>query len=167
MVSYKELVQKAMPPEKRASASRCIISHYLFRPISNIITIPLLELGISATSVTKFSAIFPFLGLICFALWPTAAGFWCGWLAIFIWNILDGVDGNIARFTDTCSQLGELWDAAVGWFAIAVFYGGMGFAAYYHPGIIGERIMLPNSAYLVLGWMTAMFWIFPRFYRTG
>lgn len=43
MIKYKDLVKKTMPIEKKKKASKCIVGHYLVRPISNIISIPLIE----------------------------------------------------------------------------------------------------------------------------
>ncbi len=162
MISYKQLVAKAMPPEKKASASRCIIGHYLVRPISNVISIPLIEKGIKATTVTKISGLFPIIAIFSFAVFPGSIGFWIGWLSILMWNILDGVDGNISRYTETSSKMGELWDAYVGWLAAIAFYIGMGFVAYYNPGWIPFFADIPTNIFMALGFTAALDWIFPR-----
>ena len=161
LISYKEFVSKAMPEEKCASAKQDL-SYYVFKPISNLISIPLISLKVSATAVTKFSLVFPLLGLLFFIALPNSIGFWGGWISIFIWNILDGVDGNIARYTNTCSSQGGLWDATVGWIAMMVFFIGMGYTACYHPG---SRIVIPQlsgQTYIALGYITAINVIFPR-----
>ncbi|MCC8151280.1 MAG: CDP-alcohol phosphatidyltransferase family protein [Lachnospiraceae bacterium] len=162
MITYKQLVEKTMPPEKKASANKCIIGHYLLRPVSNVISIPLISRGVSATTVTKISGIFPIISLFMFLLFPNALGFWIGWGAILIWNILDGVDGNIARYTETCSKMGELWDAAVGWLAVIVFYIGMGAVAFFNVGFFPVPINISPSVFLVMGGISAIDWIFPR-----
>ena len=160
-VTYKEFVKKAMPEEKRAWAKKDL-SYYLFRPICNLLSIVCLKFKISATSITKFSLIFPLLGLIFFVCIPNAVGFWGGWIAIFIWNVLDGVDGDIARFTDTCSPMGELWDATVGWIAMIIFHIGMGVVAFYHSGNDLILSSISPSIYMALGIITAIFDMFPR-----
>lgn len=162
MVKYSELVKKTMPPEKKASASKCVVGHYLVRPISNVISIPLIEKKVDPTVVTIISGIFPILALLSFIFIHSAPGFWIGWISIFIWNILDGVDGNIARYNDACSKRGELWDATVGWITRIAFCVGMGFEAFYHPGWTECISFLPDYSYPVLGCLAAMGWIFPR-----
>lgn len=162
MITYSQLVAKTMPPEKKKTASRCFVGHYLVRPISNIVSIPLIEWNVAPTPVTQFSAIFPIAAFCLFLLLPTGLGFWLGWLAILIWNILDGVDGNIARYCEKSSTKGCVWDATVGWLAIIAFYSGMGFVAFHNftNTILPEY--LPQYAYIVMGDLASMCWIFPR-----
>lgn len=163
MISYKQLVKKTMPPEKAKTASRCIISHYLLRPISNVISIPFIEKDVDPTAVTKFSGLFPIIAFFAFMFLTEPLGFWTGWICIFIWNILDGVDGNIARYNDRCSLNGDLWDATVGWIAVMVYYYGMGFCAMRVPGwTTGILETIPPYGYLFMGGMAAMTYFFPR-----
>lgn len=161
MITYSQLTKKTMPPEKRAKASRCIVGHYLVRPISNIVSIPLIERKVNPTNVTIASAVFPIIAFISFLVFHGTAGFAIGWLSILIWNILDGVDGNIARYNNQCSKFGELWDAAAGWLAIMAFYFGMGFVSFYNPGFLFD-LNIPSYLFLILGSVTAMCWIYPR-----
>lgn len=158
MIKYSDLIKKTMPPEKLITAKRCIVGHYLVRPICNIVSIPFIERKIDPTKITIFSGLFPIIAFIAFS---NSSGFLIGWISIFIWNVLDGVDGNVARYNNQCTNKGEIWDAAVGWLAIIVFYYGMGFTAYYHPGI-----WLLNyehePLFLLMGSISAMCWIFPR-----
>lgn len=159
MIKYRQLIEKTMPENKKISASKDILGFYILRPIENVISIPLIEKGIAATSVTILSFYIAILAFIAFLI-PGKAGFWSGWILILIWNLCDGIDGNIARFTDTCSAKGELWDATAGWIATVSFYFGMGIEAYYLPGI--EPIHIPAYFYIIMGCMSGMFWIFPR-----
>ena len=159
MISYREFVKKSMPESKRRSASKDILGFYLLRPIENLLCIPLIKAGIPATSITIFSFYVAVFAFVAFML-PNVFGFWIGWLLLFVWNICDGLDGNIARYTDTCSSRGDLWDATAGWVAIISFYFGMGMEAYYKTGY--ELISLPSYYYIIMGCLTGMFWIFPR-----
>lgn len=161
-ISYRELVEKAMPPEKRKKASRCIISHNLIRPIANVVSIPLIKKDVNPTCVTMASGIFVIAAMLSFLFLKTSTGFYLGWILILVWNILDHVDGDIARYNDRCSPKGELWDASVGWGAMVVFYFGMGLEAYYDPGIFMRDIDLSGYWYLIMGFAAAMSWIFPR-----
>ena len=161
MISYKQLVDKTMPPEKRRNASRCVVGHYLVRPISNLISIPLIERKFNPTSVTKFSLVFAVIPVVSFLI-GGVWGFWIGWLSILMWNILDGVDGNIARYNDCCSPEGELWDVFVGWVATIAFYVGMGFTAFYQDDKWAVLTGIPDYLYIFMGDMAALAWIFPR-----
>lgn len=159
MIGYRDLVKKTMPESKKASASKDILGYYLLRPIENIISIPLIEIGVSANSVTIFSFYVAIFSILAFLI-PGEIGFWLGWAMLMLWNLCDGIDGNIARYTDTCSTSGELLDAAAGWVAIVSFYFGMGMCAYFRPGIVAPSI--DSSYYIIMGCMSGMFWIFPR-----
>lgn len=76
---------------------------------------------------------------------------------ILIWNILDGVDGNIARYCEKTSVKGELLDAIAGWAAHIAFYSGMGFAAYRFA-----RYLQDPALYLYIGALIAHFPLLAR-----
>ena len=162
MISYKQLTAKTMPLEKKRTASKCIIGHYLLRPISNVVSIPLIEQGVNPTTITQISGIFPIIAFLLFFVLPNNLGFWMGWLSILMWNILDGVDGNIARYCEKTSSRGGVWDATVGWLAMVAFYSGMGLVAYYHYGNSKLDAYIPDFWYILMGDAAAMCWIFPR-----
>lgn len=159
MIKYSDLIKKTMPESKRASSSKDILGFYILRPVENAICIPLIEMGVSATSITIFSFYVAIAAFFAFLI-PGRIGFWAGWLLLFIWNICDGLDGNIARYTDTCSKRGDLWDATAGWVAFVSFYFGMGMEAFYSPGF--EIVHLSSHYYIIMGCLCGMFWIFPR-----
>ncbi len=163
MITRRELRVKSMPPEKEVNAKKDWIGHYCFRPLSDIMTLPCLAWHISATTVTKFS-LFPVL----FALFAAVFGngtFWfvMAWLGLFLWNLLDGVDGNIARYTDTCSPYGSLWDATVGYLAMFVHFFIMGLMAYKTDGSsLFLNSIIPSYAYIIMGAFAGLAMIFPR-----
>lgn len=159
MIKYRELVKKTMPESKRKSANKDILGFYILRPVENLLCIPLIEVGVPATSVTIFSFFIAVLAFAAFLI-PGSVGFWTGWILLLVWNICDGLDGNIARYTDTCSSRGDLWDATAGWIAIISFYFGMGMEAFYKAG--QEILSIPPYYYIIMGCLTGMFWIFPR-----
>jgi phosphatidylglycerophosphate synthase len=160
MATYSEIKTVSMTPEKKAAAKLDLGAYYIGRPISYLVTIPFLYLGVSATAVSALSLLFAVFALIVFLIADTLTLFLLAWFLVLIWNILDGVDGNIARFTNTSSKLGALWDATVGWFATVVFYMGMGLAAWKLPGVLDLNFLQPY--YFGIGCLTAMCWIFPR-----
>lgn len=163
MVSYKKLVHKTMPPEKEESAKKCIVGHYILRPVSNIITIPLLETSIEPTTVTIISGFFILASMFAFVMFPSKIRFIAGWLFLLVWNILDGVDGNIARYKDKCSERGEMWESFTGWLAIIVFYTGMGMTAFFQEKSILPALESINGYYYILmGNIAGISWILPR-----
>lgn len=163
MITRKELRVKSMPPEKEAGAKKDVVSHYLVRPISDIMTLPCLSLHISATAVTKFSLL-PILFALVVAVFADGTAWFCVvWSAIFLWNLLDGVDGNIARYTDTCSPYGGLWDAAVGYLAMFVNYFSMGimsFKAESYARFLGG--VIPDYGYIIMGSLAGVALVLPR-----
>ena len=158
--SYSAFVAKAMPESKAASANKCLIGHYFLRPVSHLIAMPLVRADVPALFVTKISMVFVFLALAEFMFANTLHGFILAWFFLLVWNILDGVDGDIARYTETMSPKGGLWDATVGWLATVVFYIGMGCAASRLPSALNLGFF--KDYYLFMGCVAALCWIFPR-----
>ena len=78
----------------------------LYRPLSFLLTPPLIRLGLGATTVTAISC------LLALALPFVALGLGPIWLALagFVFSVLDCVDGNIARATGTTSRRGQYAD---------------------------------------------------------
>lgn len=159
MIKYKDLIEKTMPPEKKERELIDPIDYYTIRPISNIISIPFIEKNIKPTTVTKISLIFPILALSFFMI-NDSWYFLLGWIMIKIWAVLDGVDGNIARYNNQTSIIGDLWDMAIGDISQIVFYIGMGIAAYYRGDILLEHI--DRVYYLFMGPFVGLCRIFPR-----
>jgi len=83
-------------------------AHYLYRPISFYITPFFLKRDISATNVTLIALVLVFL-LPVMATWFPLSYMFVGLLATII-CILDCVDGNIARVSNSGSKLGHYLD---------------------------------------------------------
>ncbi len=157
----KELRKKTLPESKKNEVKTDIIAFYFFRPISDILTYLFLKLKISATKVTQFSLIWILLSFILFIIGDNKIYYAAALLCIFIWDILDGIDGNIARYTDTCSTKGGLWDATVGWLAMYVFFTGMGLVAFRENSLI-KLNFFPNYYYILFGTLAGFSLLFPR-----
>lgn len=82
-----------------------------------------------------------------------------GWLFFFIWAILDGVDGNLARSTNQCSPMGDLWDTMGGYAAMVLIYFSASIAGYFDDCVF---MLFDNFWSLILGGATAIMSIFPR-----
>lgn len=158
---FRELRKKTLPEDKKNEVKTDIIAYYIIRPLGDVFTYPCLKLKISATTVTKFSAIFIILMYITFLLGTSKFYYMLALIFLFIWDILDAVDGNIARFTDTCSPKGGLWDASVGWLAIFFFFSAMGIIAFRENSIIKINF-ISEYVYIILGFFSGFFLLFPR-----
>ena len=86
-----------------------------------------------------------------------------GWLMFFLWNLLDGVDGNIARYKKQFSKMGSVYDAMSGYIAMVLSFFGWGVAAAHNPGVFQNIVQLPLDLYIILGALSGIFVIFPRF----
>ena len=97
MITPKEIEQKTMSPEKRKSAKNDYFAFYIGRPLSYVLTIPFLYTNISPNAVSLISIIPLVIGFLLMCFGTGKEILVVGWLLFFLWNLLDGVDGNIAR----------------------------------------------------------------------
>ena len=104
MITPKDIENKTMSPEKRKSAKNDYFAFYVGRPLSYILTIPFLYTNISPNAVSLISIIPIIIGFVLMCIGTTKTMLIAGWLMFFLWNLLDGVDGNIARNRDECTQ---------------------------------------------------------------
>jgi phosphatidylglycerophosphate synthase len=148
-----------MPEAKRKEEKLNLFVTWLVRPLSVLMTIPLINTKVKPTSVTKISVVFSCLSFFLVAFGMTMWIRLIGWLCFFIWACLDGVDGNLARCTNQCSSLGDLWDTMGGYAAMVLILFGSGIAAFFDKNSIE---LLENYWYLIIGGATAIFSIFPR-----
>ena len=158
-MNYKEVYGIALPESKKKE-ERCNFWVYLVvRPLSVLITAPLTNTKVKPTTITKWSIASLIVGffIICFA--RTIEWTLVGWTFFFIWAILDGVDGNLARCTNQCSHLGDLWDTMGGYLSMVLMYFSLGVYAFFDNNLFdfNEKYLL-----LILGGGTAIMSIFPR-----
>ena len=155
----KDMAQKTMTPEKRKQAKNDFFAFYIGRPLSYVLTVPFLKLKIKPNTVSLISIFPSIIGFLLVGFGNTLAIKLIGVLMFFLWNLLDGVDGNIARYTKQFSKTGSLWDATSGYVAMVMTFMAMGTGCYY-----GECTFLPIDQVLmvVLGGISAILIIFPR-----
>lgn len=130
MITPKEIERKTMSEEKRREARNSYFSFYIGRPISYVFTIPFLYTNISPNTVTVFSIIFSVAGFIVLSTAKTIPVRLIGLLLFFLWNICDGIDGNIARYKNLKSANGDLLDTLGGYMSMVLILLAMGNAAY-------------------------------------
>jgi len=163
MISPRQIAKVTMTPEKKKSAKNDYFAYYIGRPISYIVTIPFLYTKITPNTVSLISIIPLFVGFILMYIGDTKLLLSLGWLCFFTWFILDGVDGNIARYKKISSNLGSVYDAMSGYIAMVLSFFAWGIAASHNPGILDNIITIPNDIYIILGALSGICVIFPRF----
>lgn len=163
MITPKEIEQKTMSPEKRKSAKNDYFAFYIGRPLTYVLTIPFLYTKISPNAVSYISFIPTLLGFVLLVMGQSTFVLFWGWFCFFIWSMLDGVDGNIARYKREYSKIGDTLDAAAGYFAMALIFFGAGIAAAHDTlGIVDRFVDISGETYIILGGLSGMCTILPR-----
>lgn len=163
MITPRDIENKTMSPQKRKLAKNDYFAFYIGRPLSYILTIPFLYTNISPNTVSLFSIIPIIIGFVLMCIGNTKIVLIVGWLMFFVWNLLDGVDGNIARYKKQFSKMGSVYDAMSGYIAMVLSFFGWGVAAAHNPGLFQIIVQLPLEFYIILGALSGIFVIFPRF----
>lgn len=158
-MTYKEIYDIAVPAKKRKEERWNIFAGHIGRPLSVLMTVPLTRTSIKPTTVTGWSLICLIIGAILVSIQYDMKVSLIGWFFFFLWNLFDGVDGNLARSTNQCSNLGDLWDTMGGYAAMVLTYFSAGIAAYYDNSLFDfcDKYLL-----LIMGGATAIMSIFPR-----
>lgn len=163
MITPRQIERKTMTPEKRAMAHNDYFAFYVGRPLSYVLTIPFLYTKITPNQVTLLSIIPILVGFVLMYIGDCTETFLWGWFCFFLWNLLDGVDGNMARYREQYTRMGSVYDAMAGYIAMVLSPFAWGVAAAHSPGCISEYIAVPSDLYVVLGALSGIFVIFPRF----
>ena len=158
-MTYKDVYDIAMPVAKRQEEKFNIWVTLAVRPLSVLVTVPFTKTKVKPITITAWSLLSIIAGffLVSFGMsFPLKV---VGWLFFFAWAVLDGVDGNLARCTNQCSNLGDLWDTTGGYASMVLIYYSASIASFYD---INRFSIIDNSWLLILGGATAIFSIFPR-----
>lgn len=162
IITPNEIKIKTMTEEKRKSAKNNYFAFYIIRPLSYVLTIPFLYLKISPNTISLISIIPIFVGFLLACVATTKSQLIFAWLSFFIWNLLDSVDGNLARYKKQFSKMGSVYDAMSGYFAMVLTYFAFGIAASHNIGIISNFVDLNREIFLILGGLSGSFAILPR-----
>lgn len=159
MITYSEVESKVMPPEKKEQCKDDYFSFYIGRKITYWMTIPFLYTKLTPNNVTALSIIMLIIGFIinCFA--DNKTMMFVAWGCYFLWSLLDGVDGNIARYRRQFSKLGDIYDTMGGYAAYALVFLGMGIGAWLNEGILN---IISREYYIIIGALSGISSIFPR-----
>ena len=162
MVSIKELAQTTMTPEKMASAKHDFFAFYIGRPISYVLTLPFLAMKMKPNTVSFISFFPSAAGFVLLGFGKTTMMRVIGVMLFLLWNFMDGVDGNIARYTKQTSTLGTLWDAASGYFAMMLMYFAAGISVMQTPAGRFDIIPFEDYLFVVLAGLTSIFTLYSR-----
>lgn len=157
-MTYKEVYDITMPPAKRAD-EKYLYWDRLLRIPATLLTIPFICWHTKPTTITKWSIVAIIISFALIAFGPSLLYRLVGWGFLFFWGVLDSVDGQLARCTNQCSNMGDFWDTMGGYLAMIFIYFSAAIAAFY-----GECAFPFFESYisLMLGGATAVLAIFPR-----
>ena len=158
-MNYSEVYNLAMPKSKREAEKHNYWVVFVIRPLSVLLTIPLVNTKIKPITITAISVFTSLVSAIFLGFGQSVVHRLCGLFFIFIWAVLDGVDGNLARCQGTCSKLGELWDAFGGYLALVLAFLSVGVASHFDRNSV---FIFDNYWYLLIGGITSVVSIFPR-----
>lgn len=158
-MNYNEVYNLAMPKSKREAEKYNYWVVFIIRPLSVLLTIPLINTKIKPITITAISVFASLISAFFLGFGQSSLYRLCGLFFIFIWAVLDGVDGNLARCQGTCSKLGELWDAFGGYLALVLVFLSVGVASFYDNNSV---YIFDNYWYLLIGGLTSVVSIFPR-----
>jgi hypothetical protein len=158
MISVKSIEQKTMTEEKKREAKKDIFAFYVGRPLSYILTIPFLKTKMTPNQISILSIVPLIIGTALVTISSNQFVLLLSWLCFFLWNLLDGVDGNVARFKGITSPMGSVIDAMAGYAAMYLSFLTMGIIA----SDYSQTLFFTQKAYLILGSLSGVFVLFPR-----
>lgn len=149
----KDIERKTMSPAKKAMAKNDYFAFYVGRPLSYLLTVPFVKTNITPNQISYLSIIPLIVGFIIMIFTTDFVVLLLAWFLFFLWNLLDGVDGNLARYREQYSKDGSVVDAMAGYVAMVLTYVGAGIVAAH---------LNDSDIYIILGALSGISLIFPR-----
>lgn len=133
-------VREEFPEEKRRNDRQAHFwAHIAIRPLSFYLTPFFVNRGIGANTVTGIGLVVLIVALTAVLAAPVESGLLIvGAVLVNVWYLLDFVDGNVARYTDSDSTFGAFFD----WYVGIIYHAGL-------PLCIGVSVYL-SEAFAVL-----------------
>lgn len=165
MITPKEIARKSMTSEKKSDAKYDLFAFYIGRPISYVLSVPFINLHVRPNVISLFS-IFPSLIGFCLLSFGQSMSVRCGGALFFLlWNFMDGIDGNTARYYNQPSKMGRLWDATAGYIATMLLYFAMGLSVVntvIPDHSLFKSIRVPDIYFIAMGGLTSINMMFYR-----
>ena len=162
MITYKDVAEKSMTSDKKASAQSDLFAFYVIRPISFFVTIPFLHTSLTPNMISVISIIPVMIGFVLSWYIYSKTGMLVSWLMFFIWDILDSVDGNVARYRRQLSRLGSVYDAMSGYLEASFVFFSAAIMAAHSSGPLVRAGMLTAERLVIFGGITAVMNMYPR-----
>lgn len=121
-----------------------LLGRFFYRPISYVLASILANLGISANTVSFFSAWVAVIACGMFLIQNSSAHI-VGAILMIVWFLLDCVDGNLARGVKK-QPFGEFADAISGYLLLGFMGVSIGFAVYFEGGLFIQ----PGNPWIIL-----------------
>lgn len=125
---YKKLIKNYTSNKKLDFDKTSFVGRYLFRPTSLAITPLFIALKCSPNTVTFISTIVGLAGATLFSF-GSGCFFWA-FLLVLLAQLLDYIDGNIARFSNSTNYFGKFIDGLSDSFWYTLTFIGMGIGLY-------------------------------------
>jgi len=126
-ISVNELRSDYRQHQKLEQDKNELMGFYVLRPLSFYPTAVSMNMGLTANQTTWISLFVLLAGFFLLAI----GNYWSaltGAAMLNVWLVLDFVDGNIARYENSCSRYGEFIDALGAFMAhLSFFAAGVGF----------------------------------------
>jgi len=133
------------------------LSRYVFRPPGFLLTWLTIRMGLSSETVSWFSGLVGLIGCLCLInsreeLLPI------GILLLLFFNLLDCVDGSMARVMNTQNPYGRFLDSLMGFIDMA-FWAIIGIMAYHHQKLLyfPDPIGYGSTFWLAVGGLACYF----------
>ena len=141
-------------PKKQEDSSEFFAFHFV-RPVSFWIATMFAIFNVSANTVTWLSLVVGLIGIFAFTVDGYMADL-VGSILIFVWLILDHVDGNLARYYRTQGSYGDFLDSIICYVIFAITP-----VAIAHSVASGNPMLSAPTVYF-FGWLWSMGFILPR-----
>lgn len=117
--------ERAAEPARRTSEIEELTNLYFIHPISARLVTIFSRLGISANAVSLTGMACGLLAGVAYHGYQTA---WCalaGFGLMLAWHVMDGADGQLARLTNSYSELGKVLDGVCDYVTFTAVYVGL------------------------------------------
>lgn len=160
-ITVKDIEKKTMTAEKKASAKNDYFGFYIGRPITYAMSIPFIKHNVAPNTISLYSLIAALIGFL-FTSFGNFGLKLVGVTFFLLWSFLDGVDGNVARYTGKTSKLGALWDDVAGYTALALMLFTMGIACMGQYSLVITNAIFPDYMYIVMSGLSSIFSVLAR-----